>query len=74
MHNTKPENASKEVKTSQIIRIEQEQLNRHLDRIVKGTVEQTLNELLDAEADRLCQAGRYERTEGRKDTRAGHYT
>jgi putative transposase len=29
--------------------------------------------MLDAEADRLCQAERYERTEARKDTRAGSY-
>jgi transposase-like protein len=36
-------------------------------------VEETLNALLDAEADRLCGAGRYERSEARKDTRAGHY-
>ncbi len=27
--------------------------------------------MLDAEADRLCGAGKYERSEGRKDTRAG---
>ena len=32
-----------------------------------------LNALLDAEADRLCNAQRYERTEARRDTRAGHY-
>jgi transposase-like protein len=64
---------NKEAKAGQIIRIEQEQLTKHLDKVVKGTVEQTLNALLDAEADRLCQAGRYERTEGRRDTRAGHY-
>jgi hypothetical protein len=37
-------------------------------------VEQTLNGLLDAEADRLCGAGRYKRSQTRKDTRAGHYT
>jgi transposase-like protein len=36
-------------------------------------VEETLNALLDAEADRLCRAERYERTEARKDTRAGCY-
>jgi Transposase, Mutator family len=36
-------------------------------------VEETLNAMLDAEADRLCQAERYERTEARKDTRAGSY-
>jgi hypothetical protein len=28
---------------------------------------------LDAEVDRLCNAARYERTEGRRDTQAGHY-
>ncbi len=36
-------------------------------------VEETLNAMLDAEADRLCGAGRYERSEGRQDTRAGSY-
>ena len=73
MHNIKAAQANKEAKTGQIIKIEQEELNRHLDRVVKGTVEQTLNALLDAEADRLCQATRYERSEKRRDTRAGHY-
>ncbi|WP_054032017.1 IS256 family transposase [Desulfatitalea tepidiphila] len=74
MHNSKPARSNKEAKAGQIIRIEQDQLNKHLDKVVRGTVERTLNSLLDAEADRLCQAGRYERTEARKDTRAGHYT
>lgn len=41
--------------------------------MVRATVEETLNGLLDAEADRLCGARNYERTEGRKDTRAGSY-
>jgi hypothetical protein len=40
---------------------------------VRGTVEETLNALLDAEADRLCNAQRYERSAARRDTRAGHY-
>jgi transposase-like protein len=62
------------VKGGQIIRIEEAHLSRHLNDVVRGTVEETLNALLDAEADQLCQARRYERTEGRKDTRAGHYT
>ena len=74
MNHSKPARSNKEAKTGQIIRIEQDQLNKHLDKVVRGTVERTLNELLDAEADRLCQAGRYERTEARKDTRAGHYS
>lgn len=73
MQDTKTEGKNKEVKTGRIIRIEQEQLTKHLDKVVRNTVEETLNELLDAEADRLCQASRYERTNARKDTRAGHY-
>jgi transposase-like protein len=73
MYNSKSLKENKEVKAGQIIRIEQEQLTRHLDKVVRGTVEETLNALLDAEADRLCQASRYERTEKRQDTRAGHY-
>jgi putative transposase len=73
MENSKSLKESKERKAGQIIRIEQEQLTRHLDKVVRGTVEETLNALLDAEADRLCQASRYERTEKRQDTRAGHY-
>jgi putative transposase len=56
-----------------VIRIDDERIKGHLDRVVRGTVEETLNALLDAEADRLCNAERYERTEARRDTRAGHY-
>jgi putative transposase len=32
-----------------------------------------LNALLEAEAERLCNAARYERSEARRDTRAGSY-
>jgi transposase-like protein len=56
-----------------VITIDDERIKGHLDRIVKGTVEETLNALLDAEADRLCNAERYERTEERRDYRSGHY-
>jgi transposase-like protein len=41
--------------------------------MVRGTVEETLNALLDAEADDMCRAQRYERSPDRVDTRAGHY-
>src|SRR5262245_39732580 len=56
-----------------VISIDDERIKNHLDRVVRGTVEETLNALLDAEADRLCNAQRYERSEARRDTRAGHY-
>jgi transposase-like protein len=58
---------------SGILRLDQGKIEKHLDAVVRGTVEETLNALLEAEADRLCGAARYERTEARKDTRAGHY-
>jgi len=41
--------------------------------VVRSTVEETLNQLLDAEAERMCNAEKYQRTEARKDTRAGKY-
>src|SRR5689334_20227140 len=56
-----------------VITIDDERIKSHLERVVRGTVEETLNALLDAEADRLCNAQRYERSAARRDTRAGHY-
>ena len=73
MHKSKDVRTSKETKTGQVIRIEQEQLNNHLDKAVRGTMERTLNEIIDAEAHRWCGSGRYERTEARKDISVGHY-
>ena len=60
-------------KLGNVIQIDEEQIQQHLGNLVRGTVEETLNKLLDAEAEQLCNAARYERTEARKDTRAGHY-
>lgn len=57
----------------EVIQIDQNLIKDHLDRVVVQTVEQTLNALLDAEADRLCGAKRYEHSAERADTRAGHY-
>jgi len=57
-----------------VIRIDESEIHSHLDKMVRGTVEETLNAMLDAEADELCQAQRYERSADRIDTRAGHYT
>jgi transposase-like protein len=56
-----------------VIRIEEEKLRSHVDEVVRSSVEETLNGLLDAEADRICNAKRYERTPDRVDTRAGSY-
>ena len=58
---------------SNVVKIDEERIKGHLDRIVRGTVEETLNGLLDAEADRLVGADRYARSDQRRDYRSGHY-
>jgi transposase-like protein len=58
---------------SKVIKIDEARIQNHLDQMVRSTVEETLNGLLDAEAEALCQAKRYERTAGRANNRAGHY-
>jgi putative transposase len=67
MSDSVPKNLSK------VIQIDESQIREHLGELVRGSVEETLNQLLDAEADQLCNAARYERTAARQDTRAGHY-
>jgi len=57
-----------------LIEIDQGQLRQHVDGLVRDAVEDTLNALLDAEADALCHARRYERSPDRTDYRAGSYT
>ena len=42
-------------------------------KLVRGSVEETLNELLEAEAEKLTRAARYERNEARQRYRSGHY-
>ena len=64
---------SDEKPMGQVIQIDEVRIRDHLGEMVGGTVEETLNAMLDAEADRLCGAGRYERSQARQDTRAGSY-
>jgi len=68
------EGASRTKSLGSVVQINEGKIQAHLYEVVRSTVEETLNSLLDAEADRLCGAQRYEHTEGRKDTRAGTYT
>lgn len=58
---------------SKVIRIDESEIRGHLDEMVRGTVEETLNAMLDAEADEMCKAQRYEHSPERIDTRAGNY-
>ena len=56
-----------------IVTLNEESLRSDLRELVRKTVEDTLNGLLEAEADDLVGAGRYERTAEREAYRAGHY-
>lgn len=56
-----------------VVQIDEKRIHDHLGELVRGTVEETLNSLLDAEADALCGAQRHERSPDRTDYRAGSY-
>jgi len=56
------------------IEVNETEIKAHLGKLVRQSVEETLNGLLDAEAQKLCRAKRYERTDPRQDTLAGHYS
>ncbi len=56
-----------------IIHLNETELKDQLRTLVRGSVEETLNAYLDAEADRITNATRYERSPERQDTRAGYY-
>ena len=58
-------------KESPVIQINQEVLHNNLSGYVRKNLENVLNELLDAEADLLCHAKRYERNAERASTRVG---
>ena len=56
-----------------IVQLNTELIHSELRDLVKNSVEETLNAMLDAEADRLVNAERYARDEERQGYRAGHY-
>ena len=56
-----------------IVSVDEESLKSDLRELVRKTVQETLNALLDEEADEMVGAERYERTAGREAYRSGHY-
>ena len=65
--------AEKSTESTPVIAVNETEIKAQLGQLVRQSVEETLNELLEAEADRLCKATRYQRSAERTDTRAGHY-
>jgi transposase-like protein len=56
-----------------ILQVNQPMFETELDQMVSEKVTEILNRMLDAEADEITGAARYERSGGRKAYRAGHY-
>ena len=59
--------------SNNIVQHNEEIIKGEIRELVRGSVEETLNELLEAEAEKLTQAARYERNEVRQGYRSGHY-
>lgn len=57
-----------------IIQSNEENVKSELKELVRNSVEETLNELLNKEAEELTSAAKYERTKARQGYRSGHYS
>ena len=58
--------------SEKIVQFNEEIIKGQIKELVRGSVEETLNELLEKEAESLTQAARYERSEDRQGYRSGH--
>ena len=59
--------------SEKIVQLNEEVIKGQIKELVRGSVEETLNELLEKEAESLTQAARYERSKARQGYRSGHY-
>lgn len=59
--------------SANIVSVDEGSLKSDLRELVRKTVQETLNALLDEEADEMVGAERYERTAAREAHRSGHY-
>ncbi len=59
--------------SEKIVQLNEEVIKGHMKELVRGSVEETLNELLEKEAEALTQVARYERNEARQGYHSGHY-
>ena len=60
--------------SKKIVQLNEEVIEAELKELVRNSVGETLNNLLEKEAQELTQAARYERTESRQGYRSGHYS
>jgi len=60
--------------SEKIVQFNEGAIKNELKDLVRNSVEETLNGLLDQEAEQLTQAAKYERTNNRQGYRSGNYT
>lgn len=60
--------------SEKIVQLNEEVIKSQIKELVRDSVEETLNSLLDAEAEQLTRAAKYERTASRQGYRSGHYS
>ena len=60
--------------SDKIVLLNEEAIKEQIKEFVRGSVGETLNELLEQEAEKLTQAARYERYEQRQGYRRGPYS
>ena len=60
--------------SEKIIQLNEEIIKTELKELVRNSVEETLNGLLEQEANQLTNAAKYERKEERQGYRSGHYS
>lgn len=59
--------------SEKIVQLNEDIIKSELKELVRNSVEETLNSLLEQEAQQLTHAARYERSEERQGYRSGHY-
>ena len=59
--------------SEKIVQLNEEVIKGQIKELVRDSVEETLNELLEVEVQKLTQAAWYERSEQRQGYRSGHY-
>ena len=65
---------SEQTKSEKIVQLNEEVNKGQIKKLVRGSVEETLNGLLDAEAQQLTNAAKYERSAQRQGYRSEHYS
>ena len=60
--------------SDKIVQLNEAAIKNELKKLVRGSVEETFDELLKAGSEKLAQAARYERNERRQGYRSGHWS